>query len=163
MCVFFSLSSAAYISVCPLSSGCEGVSLQKNDTSYPCCHTWVCACVRVCVSLRQGVQPQGGSAEARQWQACLKYLGQTMLRAGGCSFTDSWIIWPSTRSQALTCASDKHTHTHIYLLLWLCLITLQSCRQMLRFSEVDRKAMFYSDWRCVSSLSIYLSVYLSEQ
>lgn len=87
MCVFFFLSSAAYISVCPLTSVCEGVPLQK--TTLRTLLSYVGVCMRACVSLCQGVQPQGGSAEARQWQACLKYLGQTMLRAGGCSFTDS--------------------------------------------------------------------------
>lgn len=55
----------------------------------------------------------GGSLRAaRQWQACRKHLGQTVLSAQGCGFTASGIMWLSTRSQALTEAVDIHTNMY---------------------------------------------------
>lgn len=127
-------------------------------TVYPCA-------IRECVSICQRAQPQGGSAEARQWQACLKYLGQTMLTARGSNFTDSWIIWLSTRSQALTCASDKHTRMDTII---------KSCRQRLRFSPAHFFYLVTVNWTekpCFVAtkgvtapfLSIRRCVYLSKE
>lgn len=83
---------------------------------------WLCACAVHCVQscrvwdfcVYVTVLPQGSFREARQWPACRKHLGQTMLSAQGCGFNASWIMWLGAQSQALTDAVD--TNTNMYLL-----------------------------------------------